>query len=244
MSIDDRAARLAERLLEDRARHASRPVAKIGGCFLCGRSYSPQLSSGDDSTRFCSAKCREAYDAGAMPAAELNPFTVDHWRVIAGQSPGYMPKPMRMRRHGFYIACLQCRREFESTGLRCCSTECERAYNGRAAAAATMAEVGDVLTEKRKCECCGGPIPNWIGKGVKRRRTPKSRRYCSDRCRNKANKTGAILTPERSEIASEPSEPFQPIFGPSSLPLNLVGGYRFPGAPDVDLGCAATAEEP
>jgi hypothetical protein len=34
--------------------------------------------------------------------------------------------------------------------------------------------------------------------------------------------------------ASEAEKP-QSIFGPSTPPLNLVGGYRWPGAPDIDL---------
>jgi ribosomal protein L24E len=242
MPIDDRAGRLAERLLEDRARHASRPVAKIGGCFLCGRSYSPQLPSGDDdSTRFCSDKCRQAYDAGAMPAVDLNPFTVDRWSIIAGPSPGYMPKPMRMGRHGFYIDCLQCRREFESKGLRCCSTECERTYQGRVTAAEVVAEVGGTLTEKRKCSICGGPIPKYVGTGKHRRLTNKTKTTCSNRCQEKARKMGLPEASNSVDAEVGPPEPIQPIFGPSIPPLNLLGGYRFPDAPDVDL---ITAEEP
>jgi hypothetical protein len=100
---------------------------------------------------------------------------------------------------------------------------------------AILGEIGEALPEKRKCEQCGGSIPNWIGEGTKRRRTPKSRRYCSERCRNKANKTGHFLAPERAETAPEPSECSGPLFGPSTMPVNVLGGYRFPGAPDVGL---------
>jgi hypothetical protein len=212
-----RVDRLTQRLLDDRAKQ--RPAARAGGCFLCGKSYSPQPPTGDDSTRFCSTKCREAYDAGAMPAVELNAFAVppEGWRVIAGPAPGYMPKQaMRMGRHGFFIDCLHCRKEFESKGLRCCSTECERAYTGRAKTVATLAEIGEGLPEKRKCEHCGSSIPNWIGEGVKRHRTRKSQRYCSARCQRKANKTGGILAPSPPETASGLSEPSRPIFGPST----------------------------
>lgn len=233
-----RADRLAERLLGDRAKAAAKPAPRVGGCFLCGRSYSLQPSTGDDSTRFCSAKCRDAYDVGAMPAIDLNPFNVEQWRVIAGPPPGPMPKAMRMGKHGFYIDCLHCTREFESKGLRCCSVECERGLKGRAEAVAVMAEVGDAPTEKRKCESCGGSIPNWIGEGVKRRRTPKSRRYCSDSCSAKARRMGAseaIRATNPPLGQSGPFDPSTPLFGPSTPPVNLVGGYRWPDAPDVGL---------
>ena len=32
---------------------------------------------------------------------------------------------------GFHIDCAHCRKEFESLGLRCCTTECERAHRER-----------------------------------------------------------------------------------------------------------------
>jgi hypothetical protein len=236
--------------LEDRKQRAEQATVRIDGCFLCDRSYSPQPPTGDDSTRFCSAMCREAYDAGAMPARDIDPFAVpaDQWRVVAGPPPGFMPRvAMRQGRHGCFIDCLQCKREFESKGLRCCSIECERAYRQRRESVAALAEIGEALPEKRKCECCGGPIPNWIGTGVKRKRTPKSRRYCSGRCQRQANKTGGFFAVHPSKTgsglsdtsdpvlgASEAEKP-QSIFGPSTPPLNLVGGYRWPGAPDIDL---------
>jgi hypothetical protein len=246
-----RVDKLAQRLLDDRTRH--RPVARVGGCFLCGKSYSPQPPTGDDSTRFCSAKCREAYDAGAMPAVELNAFAVppEGWRVIAGPSPGYMPKQaMRMGRHGFFIDCLHCRKEFESKGLRCCSTECERAYTGRAKTVATLAEIGEVLAEKRACAICGGPMSRYVGTGKHRRLANKTKTTCSNRCRAKARKMGlsegSNCVSEGSGL-SEPPEPFPtvkppPIFGPSTMPANVVGGYRFLGAPDIGLTGNKTAK--
>jgi hypothetical protein len=226
--------KLARQILDDRAK--PRPAPRVGCCFLCGRSYSTQSLDGDSSTQFCSAKCRGAYDAGIALAVEPNPFVVDQWRVIAGPPPGRMPKaPRMMGRHGFYIDCLHCKREFESRGLRCCSAECGRALKSRADTAATMAEVGMVLIEKRKCESCGGDIPNWTGEGFKRHRTRKSQRYCSARCQRKANETGGILALSPSKTAFGPSEAIRPIFGPSTSPLNLVGGYRFAAAPDISF---------
>src|SRR5260370_42312103 len=40
-------------------------------CVACGRGYMASLLSGDDSTRFCSTRCREAYDAD-FPAWDEN----------------------------------------------------------------------------------------------------------------------------------------------------------------------------
>lgn len=228
-----RTDKLARQILDDRAK--PRPASNIGGCFLCGRSYLLQPAEGDGSTRFCGARCRETYDAGAHPFVELNVFAVPHWRIIAGPAPPYMPGAMRQTRQGCLTNCRNCKREFESKGLRCCSVECERGLKDKADDVAIMAEVGDAPAGKRKCEQCGGTIPNWIGEGTRRRRTPKSRRYCSARCRGKANKIGLSETSQRSGTLAGPPEAIPPVFGPSTLPLNLIGGYRFPGAPKVRL---------
>jgi hypothetical protein len=40
------------------------------------------------------------------------------------------------------VACAYCRKDFDSSGLRCCSTDCERRYSERESNLATMAEVG------------------------------------------------------------------------------------------------------
>jgi hypothetical protein len=71
---------------------------------------------------------------------------------------------MRMGSHGLLIECAGCGRQFDSRGLRCCSTGCERQYRERKDNAAVMAEVGmDLAVTKRKCENleCGRPIPKW-----------------------------------------------------------------------------------
>src|SRR5262245_66256193 len=105
-------------ILRDRERHRARSE-RGSGCFLCGRSFVYRKAEGDDSGRFCSQQCREAYDNGHNPQPEFDPIKVTAWRVIAGPDPGYMPKArMREGRHGFFIDCAQCRREFESKGLR------------------------------------------------------------------------------------------------------------------------------
>lgn len=227
--------RLTRRLLDDRARQIAKPPPRVAGCFLCGRSYSLQAPTGDNSTRFCSDKCREAYDAGAMPVAELNPYAVDQGRIIAGPPPGRMPKAMRMGRHGFYIACLHCKREFESKGLRCCSTECERGLKDRAETLAVIAEVGGSLTEKRKCSVCGEPVPKYVGTGKHRRLTNKTKTTCSNRCREKARKMGLSEGSNCGLEGSGPPEAIPPVFGPSTPPLNVLGGHCWPDAPDIDL---------
>jgi hypothetical protein len=231
-----RADRLAERFLEDRARRAGRPQPRISGCFLCGRSYSTQPSEGDDSIRFCGAKCREAYDAGAMPERDVNPFAPGPWHVIAGPPPGHMANGTRLGKHGCFVNCLHCKREFESKGLRCCSVECERGLKDRAETVAMLAEVGGTLiVEKRKCEVCGGDIPKYVGIGKQRRLTNKTKTTCSPRCQAKARKMGLSEGSNCGLEGSGPSQPSDPIFGPSTPPLNLVGGYRWPDVPDVDL---------
>jgi hypothetical protein len=50
-------------------------------CFLCGRSYTYKALSGDDSGRFCSDKCREAYDAGYRRPEPIDPFKITKWRL-------------------------------------------------------------------------------------------------------------------------------------------------------------------
>jgi hypothetical protein len=60
-------------------------------CVACGRGYMARPPSGDDSTRFCSTRCREAYDAG-FPAWDKNVELNGHhqtplltgWSVIVG----------------------------------------------------------------------------------------------------------------------------------------------------------------
>jgi hypothetical protein len=233
-------AGLKQTILADRKQRAERSPHKAILCFACGRSYASRPSEGDDSTRFCSANCREAYDADATLAAAEPVIFAGKWRVVAGPPPGHMPQLMQSSGSGFLINCAQCKREFTSTGLRYCSRECERAHKDRTETATILAEVGDGIPEKRKCETCGAAMPNWIGEGTKRRRTPKSRRYCSDRCRQKArkfrgsNSLNAVETEPGCSECSERSEPS--IFGPSTPPLNVLGGYRWPDAPEPEGG--------
>ena len=97
--------RLTSALLRDR--QAATPSEKTPECFACGRPYTYREPDGDDSSRFCSSRCREAYDAG-FPRYERP--DVDRWYSL--------PKG----RHGFLIKIrAHCRNRFDSKGLRCCS---------------------------------------------------------------------------------------------------------------------------
>jgi predicted nucleic acid-binding Zn ribbon protein len=169
-------------------------------CFSCGRSLVYR------GTRFCSARCREWFDAGNPPYEPLDTSKLygATWRHVAGPSAGYLPRPMRMagklteRGRGFYIDCAGCGKEFESRGLRCCSPECERALVARQK---NLADMLDVPTEKRKCETCGANIPRWRNG----RKVSKTTRFCSDKCSARARQVlrvqnGGFVAPNAKEM--------------------------------------------
>src|SRR5262249_58993176 len=81
-------------------------------------------------------------------------------------------------RHGFLIRCAGCGKEFDSPAWRCCLKECERSLKRRKNTTELLASVGMELPEKRRCERCGGDIPNWTGEGKARKRTRSNTRYC------------------------------------------------------------------
>jgi hypothetical protein len=152
-------------------------------CFACGRTYVPKPPSGDDSTRFCSVRCREAFDAGFPP---LDPA----YHLKTNQRWYSLP----LGRHGFLIECAGCSKTFDSRGLRCCSTECERTYRQRQQNQADLAEIGMEIATKRKCEACGGNIPNWRNG----RRVSKATRFCSSQCGQRARKALGGLNRDQS----------------------------------------------
>jgi hypothetical protein len=189
---------IARDILADR-----RPVPVASTCFACGRSF------GRGDGRFCSTRCRTAFDAGLPPfdrARDALNVPLSAWRVVAGP-PGveigsrfYGQVPATpMRGDGFAIECAGCRKTFISRGLRCCSTDCERTYRERIEIAAIVQEVGGELPAKRKCLACGGDIPNWR----KGRRVSAATRFCSDRCGQRARKQSGspnpALTPESAK---------------------------------------------
>jgi hypothetical protein len=66
MKLNNLARAIERDLLAERPRSAPTPE-----CFACGRGYTPMPPSGDDSTRFCSDRCREAFDAGLPRNVDL-----------------------------------------------------------------------------------------------------------------------------------------------------------------------------
>jgi hypothetical protein len=91
-----------------------------------------------------------------------------------------------MGARGFYIACLGCGRELESTGLRSCFKQCEQRYVDRQDNARLIVEAGIEPTAKRKCEECGADVPRWRNG----REVSKKVRFCSGKCRVKALRNG------------------------------------------------------
>ncbi len=167
-------------------------------CFSCGFGFIYRGS------RFCSDRCRKWFDDGNPPfdsSDSVSNVDLSKWRVIAGP-PGTVgtnpwqpiidarkdPRSIIRRRgiHGFYIICLGCNKEFESKGLRCCSTECERAYREQQENLAVMAEVSDTPREKRRC---GNPeCPNTIPIWRKGRRVSGKTQFCSPKCAKRAKR--------------------------------------------------------
>jgi hypothetical protein len=171
-----KADNLAAALMRDRKRPSKSPSSSID-CFLCGHSFTYRAPQGDASGRFCSDKCREAYDAGHRRAEPADPYKDISWRAVAGGNPRYLPStPMRRGPVGWKLSCPGCQREFESKGLRCCSIECERRSRERQENAELMAEVGMEVEAKRKCAKagCNNPVPKWR----KGRRVSKRARFC------------------------------------------------------------------
>ena len=140
-------------------------------------------AEGDDSTRFCSARCREAYDAG-FPPHDPRYHTKGNQRWYA----------LPLGREGFKIDCAGCGKRFDSLGLRCCSIECERGLGQKRETERLKVEAGiefvSKLGPKRKCQTCQGNIPRWRnGRAVS----------CSPRCSRSAR--GAYPHPSAGLVA-------------------------------------------
>ena len=158
--LSDQVSRLAAAIVAERLAKQRPERVESRSCFACGRSF----SRGDE--RFCSMRCRAAFDAG-LPAFK------------SPNQDGLYSLPVGLS--GFYVECPQCRTRFESHGMRCCSPECERTLSKRHEMEAELAAVGMRISSKRKCGWCGGDIPNWR----KGRRVSKATKFCSPRCKEK-----------------------------------------------------------
>jgi predicted nucleic acid-binding Zn ribbon protein len=111
-----KAERLAAAILADWQR-TTPDRTDIGACFMCGRGM---IYRG---TRFCSDRCRDHFDTGA-------PGHEQEWRQREIAYTYLDGRPMAKTRTGFKIACACCGTEFDSKGLRCCSTACESKLTG------------------------------------------------------------------------------------------------------------------
>jgi hypothetical protein len=124
-------------------------------CHTCGRSFMPRPSSRDDNTwRFCSTRCREAYDAG-FPAYDpsyvrkLTDVSLAAWWVVAG--------PSSVEIGSQYYAPIIEAAERKRRRL-------------------TRSKVSEELIRPRKlCQRCGAKLPVWVnGKHVR-----SDRKYCT-----------------------------------------------------------------
>jgi hypothetical protein len=176
-------AAIAAVIERDLLRADTKPETNIVECWSCGRTY--RYKRGEHALNakrervplggnFCSLRCRDWYDAGnpALHQDWLQPKIVYRWRD---------GRPMKMGPHGFLINCANCGQEFDSKGLRCCSTKCERRYRDRQDNLAVMAEVGIEAAPKRQCANCGQTIPKWRNG----RRVRSDQRFCSPKCRSR-----------------------------------------------------------
>jgi hypothetical protein len=164
---------LTNAIMDDRQRDRPREAAPL--CFSCGRAYTSGAIG--DVGRFCSLRCRDAFDSGFPAYAPPKSYR----ELVAGQGP-----------LGMLINCSGCGKKFDSRGLRCCSIECERAFRRKEELDAELARQ-PFRAVKRRCGHCGGPIPNWR----KGRRVSSAVKYCSSRCQRKGsqNAEGRIASP-------------------------------------------------
>ena len=155
--------RLAEAIERDLLRE--RPAAREPqACFVCGRSYSRGAPKADSSSesRFCSVRCRDAFDNGFPPYDRPagHPKIGDTpWVVVAGP-PTPIARNLPIHGNGCSTTCANCQRVFVSKGLRCCSPECEKRYRERLEIGATMAEAGMEAAPQRRCgvRCSHSPL--------------------------------------------------------------------------------------
>jgi hypothetical protein len=186
-----RASTIAHAIERDLLTDRPRIEHKSQTCFACGRSY---MNGDRDNPRFCSPRCRKAFDAGFVGPYSEQPI---RYARLDG-------RPMQPRGDGFVIQCAGCRQEFVSKGLRCCSPECERQVRERAEIEQTIAEAGleSVGRVKRKCEApgCGATIPMWRNK----RKVSGAARFCSDRCARKARRANTSKNAPGSDLSPSP----------------------------------------
>jgi hypothetical protein len=93
--------------------------------------------------------------------------------------------------------------------------------------------------ETVRCQACGRSV----------NRKSRQQRYCSDRCRDFARRENKTRTAIKNSVLGQGAgQPTNPLFlsnknnglqgakSGSSIPLNVLGGYRWPNAAGVDRG--------
>jgi hypothetical protein len=219
------AALLEQAITRDLLRPAHK-APSTPACFACGRNYTYRGPNGDDSGRFCSSRCREAYDAG-FPRYE----PLDYDKLYRFRSGELMP----IGPTGFFIDCASCRKRFDSRGLRCCSIECERKLSRKQELDVEL-EADPFRVAKRKCADCGADIPNWRNG----RRVSAATRFCSDRCRKSAARMVDGPDPVLSAETAKKCPKNKGFLGVKSRPTKVetrptaLVPSRWEPAPDID----------
>jgi hypothetical protein len=174
-SVTARRVRLAAQIERDLLRPAIKSV-QSPSCFACGRAFIKGVG------RFCSIRCRAAFDACLYEAPDLDRY----YSLPKGPT-------------GFNIHCAFCQTRFDSRGLRCCSIEHERKFKEKEQLDAELAE-NPFRVVKPKCQECGQPMPIWKNG----RRVRSDHKFCSSRCERRRAKTGGgpggDQTPSDEEI--------------------------------------------
>jgi hypothetical protein len=174
-------------------------------CAGCSSSYIYRWPADlDRNGRFCSDKCRDGWDAG-IRFRQTRPRWP--WPTTAG---------------GFRIDCRQGKKPFASTGLRCCSRDCERALKDRDEVMRVAAEIGHTPRPTRVCEGCGGRVPRYAR---------ANQRFCSPRCRKRPPPVSPTGRPKMgAERAQKP-----PFYGHSFegdfSPACTLAGHPSTGPP-------------
>jgi hypothetical protein len=132
-------------------------------CLLCRARFVYRGPDDDNSGRFCSDRCRDAYDTIGL---RYRPPDV---RYTHGDGRAMTPVT-----GGFRITCRCCGTQFTSTGLAFCSKDCHRLHAAREEAQ----EAGHDLCEVRTCEApgCGKHIPRYTPTG---KATAAKVRWCT-----------------------------------------------------------------
>src|SRR5215475_7115807 len=164
---------------------------------------------------------------------DFDAFEPTRWRVIAGGDPGHLVKtPMRRGPVGWFIPCRACAVEFESRGWAYCPS----------CMTLPAEERRDHEPVKRVGRPCARP-------GCGKRLSKHARAdalYHSAACRKAASrdKSGSELpyvpAPKMSQLEAIETQqnqaPKSVLIGSADFPINIVGGYRWPGAKPNPLG--------